>query len=200
MRFKEFYLKESKDPNVLAAQEILKRDGYNLGPTGVDGVLGPWTIAAIDAYNNDIPPEKAKTPATGTANAAGAGAQFKGFGKKFDGKLPVNAQVGQGFKGTTHPGVDIPVPVGTPVVCPVDGVIEVAASHPAAGNYVNVKTADGGKQRFLHLSQISVQPGEKIKAGDVIGLSGNTGKSTGPHLHWEKWAGNDYSSATNPLA
>lgn len=185
---------------IAAAQEILKREGYNLGPTGVDGILGPWTLAAINAYQADIPPAKAPTPKAGTANKAVAGAEFKGFGSKFDGKLPINAQVGQKFKGMTHPGVDIPVPVGTPVKSPVDGVVEIATSHPDAGNYVNVKTADGGKQRFLHLSQISVKVGQQIKAGDVIGLSGNTGRSTGPHLHWEKWAGNNYASATNPLA
>jgi murein DD-endopeptidase MepM/ murein hydrolase activator NlpD len=124
-------------------------------------------------------------------------------------KAPENGLPVQGGKvssnfgmrnGKNHPGIDIAVPVGTPVQCPVDGVVEVATSHPDAGNYVNVKTTDGGKQRFLHLSKINVKAGDKISAGDVIGLSGNTGRSTGPHLHWEKWKGSDYASASNPLS
>lgn len=204
MRFKEFKLTEA-DLEVSQAQTILKDLGYDLGPTGVDGKMGPYTAKAIDNFIQD---------ATGKAPTAAAGFGLdpnkphgtglrpdggSGFGLK-PGKLPVDAKLGQPFKGRSHPGVDIPVPVGTEIRCPVDGVVEIATSHPDAGNYVNVKTADGGKQRFLHLSKILVQAGQKVKAGQVVGLSGNTGKSTGPHLHWEKWASNDYGSAVNPVA
>ena len=114
-------------------------------------------------------------------------------------KLPINAKVGQQFKGIDHPGVDIPVPVGTPVQTPIGGRVLFAGFHRDAGNYVDVSDGNG-RQRFLHLSQINVRTGDNVKAGDVIGLSGNTGRSTGPHLHWEKWAGNNYNTAVNPLA
>jgi murein DD-endopeptidase MepM/ murein hydrolase activator NlpD len=201
MRFNEFKLTE--DLEVTQAQEILKGLGYNLGPTGVDGILGPYTAKAIDDFIRD---NGGKVPAAAgfgldpnKPHGTGIRPDAGGVGLR-TGKLPVNAKLGQPFKGRSHPGVDIPLPVGTEVQCPVAGVVEIATSHPDAGLYVNVKTADGGKQRFLHLSKILVSAGQKIKAGDVIGLSGNTGKSTGPHLHWEKWAGNDYSSAINPVA
>lgn len=187
MRFSEFKLLEASNPDVAQAQEILKDLGYDLGPTGVDGVLGPYTDKAIAAYKSNVPPtgqgiNTNKSTGTGIKPSKG-GIGFKAGGK------PVDAPVGQGFKGAQHPGVDIPIPVGTPIRCPEDGVVEIATFHEKAGNYINVKTASG-KQRFLHLSKMNVKAGDKVSAGDIIGLSGNTGLSTGPHLHWEKYAGN----------
>ena len=200
MRFKEFALKESFDPQVKAAQEILKREGYNLGPTGVDGILGPWTLAAIDAYQNDIPPAQAKTPVAGTANKEVPGAEFKGFGSKFDGKLPVNGPVSSHFgmraRGP-HNGTDFAVPTGTPIKSPQDGVVSRAGNTGGGEGTFVIVDAGGEVHKFFHLSKILVQQGEKVKAGQTIGLSGNTGLSTGPHLHWEKHVA---GRPVNPLA
>lgn len=223
MRFKEFDISEAaSDPKVLDAQRELKKLGYNLGKfgpnlDGLDGILGPWTLYAMLAHKKGIKPADAETPPVGTLNREIPDAKVRSFGidpNKISGlglqpdrkrrglglKFPVDANPGQPYKGSKHPGVDFPVPEGTPVYSPVNGVVEVATSHPAAGIYVNINTTDGGKQRFLHLSKVTVTPGQRIKAGDLIGLSGNTGRSTGPHLHWEVWTGNSYSTAINPLA
>jgi murein DD-endopeptidase MepM/ murein hydrolase activator NlpD len=188
MRFAEFKLIEASNPEVAQAQEILKDLGYDLGPTGVDGVLGPYTQAAIDKYTAGDAPNAGVGINPNKSSGPGIKPSSGGIGFKAGGK-PINAPIGQGFKGAQHPGVDIPVPIGTPVRCPEDGVVEIATFHEKAGNYVNVKTASG-KQRFLHLSKMHVTAGDRVSAGDIIGLSGNTGLSTGPHLHWEKYAGN----------
>ncbi|MFC5402924.1 peptidoglycan DD-metalloendopeptidase family protein [Cohnella soli] len=83
-----------------------------------------------------------------------------------------------------HAGMDIPVDVGTPVAAADDGEVVAAGKSDEAGNNIRLKhkTMD---TRYLHLSKINVKVGEFVKRGQVIGESGNTGKSTGPHLHLE---------------
>ena len=100
---------------------------------------------------------------------------------------PVDAKPGSPFgprHGQAHNGTDFPGPTGTPVKAPEDGVIKKTGSDRMNGNHV-VITSGGNEHWLLHLSKISVTSGQKVSQGDVIGLSGNTGRSTGPHLHWE---------------
>ncbi|WP_029686770.1 murein DD-endopeptidase MepM [Tatumella saanichensis] len=95
-----------------------------------------------------------------------------------------------------HRGVDFAVPVGTPVLAVGDGEVEVAKRSGAAGNYVALRHGRQYMTRYMHLSRLLVKPGQKVKRGDRIALSGNTGRSTGPHLHYEIWINNQ---AVNPL-
>jgi murein DD-endopeptidase MepM/ murein hydrolase activator NlpD len=101
---------------------------------------------------------------------------------------PVDAPAGSPFgmrKGRPHNGTDFPVPVGTPVKAPESGVVSRTGSDNMNGNFVVIKS--GNNEHFLlHLSKINVSNGQTIKQGQVVALSGNTGHSTGPHLHWEK--------------
>ena len=99
-------------------------------------------------------------------------------------KGPITSPYGMRARGM-HFGTDFGVPIGTPVSCPDDGVVFQAGQSGNAGLMVSVNCGNV-QHRFMHLSQIKVKPGESVKAGQVIGLSGNTGLSTGPHLHWEK--------------
>lgn len=86
----------------------------------------------------------------------------------------------------THKGMDFKTPVGTPVVTPRGGtVVRTDWNFTYNGNAVEVRWADGTLARFLHLSDTRVEPGQSLAAGAVIGLSGNTGRSTAPHLHYE---------------
>lgn len=97
---------------------------------------------------------------------------------------PVSSPFGHRARGQ-HNGTDFAVPVGTPVQSPLSGVVSRTGSDNMNGNFVVVK--NGAEENFfLHLSQIKVSNGQQVKKGDIIGLSGNTGLSTGPHLHWEK--------------
>ena len=87
--------------------------------------------------------------------------------------------------GRLHAGLDFGVPVGTPVVAVADGVVtQVRYDAAGYGHYVVVRHADGTSSLYAHLSRAGVRPGP-VQAGDVLGRSGNTGHSTGPHLHFE---------------
>jgi len=86
-----------------------------------------------------------------------------------------------------HPGIDISVPRGSRVVAPADGVVVFCGTK---GGYGNIIVLDHGYRtvtRYGHLDGFNVRPGQRVKRGDVIGFSGNTGRSTAPHLHYEVW-------------
>jgi len=84
-----------------------------------------------------------------------------------------------------HNGTDYAVRTGTKVYSIGDGVVQRAQYHPAAGNYIVIKHGRKYTTRYLHLSKMYVRKGQRIKMGTLIGKSGNTGRSTGPHLHYE---------------
>ena len=88
-------------------------------------------------------------------------------------------------KYSLHTGTDFSAVVGTQIKSAISGtVIEVKKSNVSFGNYVRVKNADI-VTTYAHCSTIKVNEGDKVKQGDIIALSGNTGKSSGPHLHFE---------------
>ena len=95
-----------------------------------------------------------------------------------------------------HRGVDFALPIGTPVLAVGDGEVITAKNGGASGIYVALRHGRQYMTRYMHLSRLLVKPGQKVKRGDRIALSGNTGRSTGPHLHYEIWINNQ---AVNPL-
>lgn len=98
------------------------------------------------------------------------------FGYRVD---PINGQM------RMHAGLDIVVPPGTPVRAPADGVVSFAGWDDFYGKLVSIDHGYGVLTRYAHNSQIFVQVGQKISKYDVIASTGNTGRSTGPHLHYE---------------
>ena len=84
-----------------------------------------------------------------------------------------------------HRGIDIAVPVGTPVRATRDGRVVFTGTHGGHGTTVILNHGNGNRTLYGHNSSISVRPGEYIEAGAVIALSGNSGRSTGPHIHYE---------------
>lgn len=84
-----------------------------------------------------------------------------------------------------HTGVDLPLPTGTPVYAAFDGRVRVSMYNRGYGNVVVVRHASGLETTYAHLKERNVQSGDYVSAGDVIGLGGSTGRSTGPHLHFE---------------
>ncbi len=84
-----------------------------------------------------------------------------------------------------HEGIDFVAPVGTPVLATADGVVLRAEYAGAYGNMVEVAHADGFVTRYAHLKTIQVKPQDVLQRHDVVGTLGNTGRSTGPHLHYE---------------
>lgn len=87
-----------------------------------------------------------------------------------------------------HTGEDMGATMGTPIYAPVGGVVETATPNGGAyGNQIVLNHGAGEESMYGHLSGMTVQPGDKVKKGDLIGYVGSTGRSTGPHLHWETW-------------
>ena len=84
-----------------------------------------------------------------------------------------------------HPGVDIPGPVGTPIYATANGVVEIARPDGGYGNLVEIDHGHGIETRYGHLSKILVSANEQVTRGQLIGLMGSTGRSTGSHLHYE---------------
>jgi murein DD-endopeptidase MepM/ murein hydrolase activator NlpD len=110
-----------------------------------------------------------------------------GFGLRSD---PLNG------RPTLHPAIDIAAPPGKPVVATADGFVLRAGWDSGLGNAVVLSHGFGITTRFGHLSKLAVQPGAKVKRGDVIGYVGNTGRSTGYHLHYEVLVNGEH---VNPL-
>jgi len=87
---------------------------------------------------------------------------------------------------TGHTGVDLAMPIGTEIHSPIDGTVITVRDlgNWNAGKYIKVRTEDGNTDLiFGHLSEFKVKVGDRVDKGDLIALSGNTGHSTGPHLH-----------------
>ncbi|WP_265501051.1 DUF5930 domain-containing protein [Paracoccus beibuensis] len=109
-------------------------------------------------------------------------------------KLPLAMPVQQAFRytsgfgrrwGRMHQGIDMAGPVGTPIHATGDGVVTVASRQGAYGNLIKIEHELGTETRYGHLSRIGVKVGQRVSQGELIGAMGNTGRSTGPHLHYE---------------
>jgi murein DD-endopeptidase MepM/ murein hydrolase activator NlpD len=107
---------------------------------------------------------------------------------------PVRGILTDGFGGRsdpftgergTHYAIDISSAVGQPVRAPADGIVVKAEWASGYGNVIFISHGYGFSTRYAHLSNFGAQPGQHIKRGDVIGYVGSTGRSTGPHLHYE---------------
>ncbi|MFT5788367.1 MAG: murein DD-endopeptidase [Shewanella sp.] len=84
-----------------------------------------------------------------------------------------------------HNGTDFATPIGTKVIAPGDGIVSLVTDHRFAGKYVVIEHGNKYRTRYLHLSKSLVHKGQRVSRGQVIALSGNTGRITGPHLHYE---------------
>ncbi len=99
-----------------------------------------------------------------------------GFGYRKD---PFRSSIG------FHSGIDIDAKLGDPVVATADGIVKKTGWQGSYGKTVVLQHEDGFETIYGHLSKISVEEGQKVKVGEVIGKAGNTGRSTGTHLHYE---------------
>jgi murein DD-endopeptidase MepM/ murein hydrolase activator NlpD len=89
-------------------------------------------------------------------------------------------------RGSNLPGTDYPMPTGQPIYATARGTVirTVHSSRTASGIHIVIRHPDGRHSWYLHLSRILVGVGKRVKPGDLIARSGNTGRSTGPHLHF----------------
>ncbi|GGJ46226.1 M23 family metallopeptidase [Streptomyces brasiliensis] len=103
-----------------------------------------------------------------------------------------------------HSGQDFAVPIGTNVVAAHGGTVVKAGPNgagdgPAYGNAIVIKHGNGTYSQYAHLSKVDVRMGQVVKTGQHIALSGNTGNSTGPHLHFEIRTTPNYGSGIDPV-
>lgn len=84
-----------------------------------------------------------------------------------------------------HHGIDLAAPTGTPVYATADGIVTKAKWFSSYGLYISIDHSADLETRYAHLSKLAVEAGEQVKKGDLIGYVGSTGRSTGPHLHYE---------------
>ncbi|MEU9379306.1 M23 family metallopeptidase [Streptomyces sp. NPDC048255] len=122
-------------------------------------------------------------------------------------KYTLSATFGKGGSmwSHKHSGQDFAVPTGTPVKAVAAGTVVKAGPNgggdgPAYGNAVVIKHANNTYSQYAHLSKIQVKIGQKVSVKQRIALSGNTGNSSGPHLHFEIRTTPNYGSAVNPVA
>ncbi|WP_369228692.1 peptidoglycan DD-metalloendopeptidase family protein (plasmid) [Streptomyces sp. R39] len=120
--------------------------------------------------------------------------------------LPVHGYVlsaGFGADGSRwarrHTGQDFAVPVGTPVHAVGTGVVVASGCDGAFGNNIVIRHDNGYYTQYAHLSVLRVSTGHNVRSGDVIALSGDSGNSSGPHLHFEARVTPDFGSAVNPV-
>ena len=119
---------------------------------------------------------KAKKMLMPTVSPVAMGWNEKNFGWRID---PFTGQKAM------HEGTDFMADMRTPVHAAASGVVVVAQRHPQYGNMIDIDHGNGFTTRYAHLSKLMVEPGDVVRRGAIIGLSGSTGRSTGPHLHFE---------------
>ena len=123
---------------------------------------------------------------------AEAGARWRdGFAREWS--LPITAPTSgvfgsrrtyNGTERSWHRGHDLAAKTGTPIKAPADGIVRLARDTFMSGNLVMLDHGGAVTSVYAHMSEMDVKVGDEVKAGDVIGKVGTTGRSSGPHLHW----------------
>ncbi len=140
----------------------LERTSPTLG-TGVD----------VPAYSSPIPQRGISVPSRMPLEGA---ALTSGFGMRTHPVLGGRRQ---------HQGIDLAAPTGTPVYATADGIVGRADWYSSYGLFISINHGASMETRYAHLSRLAVAAGDNVKKGDLIGYVGSTGRSTGPHLHYE---------------
>jgi murein DD-endopeptidase MepM/ murein hydrolase activator NlpD len=146
----------------------------------VNVALGTALAQGLEVANRPpppAPPERASRSRTDPVSG-----QQVSFVRPATGRL--TSQYGRRW-GRLHAGVDLAAGVGAPVFAVTDGTVTSAGSEGGYGRTIRLLHGDGTVSVYGHLSQLLVGEGQRVQAGEQIGEEGNTGQSTGPHLHFE---------------
>lgn len=156
--------------------------------TGLQVILDPLEAlaSAISVVSSD------DLAAVGLSDALGSANRMAPVrGQAADGRtvvFPTSGQFTSGYGarwGTTHEGIDIADPIGTPVLAVMDGEVINAGPARGFGQWVRLRHDDGSISVYGHVHTINVAVGQRVNVGDQIATIGNEGQSTGPHLHFE---------------
>lgn len=143
---------------------------------------------------------------SGSGASVQTAASLTGMPKTVGGKsLPINGRISQNwgksnihYAAGRHTGMDFGVGVGTRVNAAGNGVVTRVGGEGAYGNTVHIRHPDGTTSVYAHLSRAGVKAGQRVKSGQQIARSGNSGRSTGAHLHFEVRTRDRYGSDVNP--
>ncbi|MGI5353492.1 peptidoglycan DD-metalloendopeptidase family protein [Streptomyces sp. CA-250714] len=187
-----------KHPDYDGSPIELALAGYNAGWGRVQQFRGvpPKSFAKGETYNY------VKIIMSNVASLTGPDGKLStsGWTRPVEGALGTPyGQAGGAWSSGRHTGVDFTVPTGTPVKAAGPGTVQTAGQGGAYGNQVVIRHQDGTYSQYAHLSKISVSAGKHVKGGQKIGLSGDTGNTSGPHLHFEIRTGPEYGSDINPV-
>lgn len=156
---------------------------------GYEGTGGPLTPMGYSSRGNAAITES-EARATEVMVSLGKVKDYKIAVSKLPLAMPVKSAFrftsGYGQRwGRAHQGIDMAGPVGTPIFSTADGVVTYAGWQRGYGNLIKIQHELGTETRYGHLSKIRVKVGQKVSRNSLIGDMGNTGRSTGPHLHYE---------------
>lgn len=162
----------------------------------------PKKAAPKETAPKKAAPAKPAPKADTTANQPAAQSNTSGYTAPVDGAATTTAYraAGGSWASGYHTGVDFAASSGTTVKAVGPGTVVSAGWAGSYGNEVVIKHDDGQYSQYAHLSSLAVSAGQSVGGGDQIGLSGSTGNSTGPHLHFEIRTGPSYGSDVDPLA
>lgn len=163
------------------------------GLASVDDALTADTVLIVPGGDRTPVEQVASVPAPSARGGTSYSAPWRSRGFVW----PTSGSITQRFWLPSHPAIDIGTPRGTPVVAADEGTITYAGwSTVGYGNMILIDHGDGYVTRYAHLSRIDVNYGDYVARGQGIGAVGSTGRSTGPHLHFEVLTG---GRAYNPL-
>lgn len=123
------------------------------------------------------------------------------YRQPFKNEWPITQKYGDTITSSFHTGIDYGCPFGTPILSSAEGAVVFAAwDNTGYGNLVIVQHTLICATLYAHLSDVSVKVGQKVRQGELLGHSGSTGNSTGPHLHFEaRQTWNDYRTHFDPM-
>lgn len=159
--------------DVLEPVREAQNEGLNAADQRFRSLFASWT--SLDTSTTRLPTERAVV--------------------SIPSRMPLgNAVLTSSYGMRTHPvlggnrkhhGIDLAAPTGTPVYATADGVVSRADWFSSYGLYISLEHGASLQTRYAHLSRLAVAAGDVVKKGDLIGYVGSTGRSTGPHLHYE---------------
>ncbi len=184
---------------ISAASPALASSSANAATTAADVVepvreeQGDSLIASDARFRNLFASWTSMDASTATGNQPPA--PFEQPSISVPSRMPLTgAQLTSGYGMRTHPvlggrrrhsGIDLAAPTGTPVYATGDGIVGRADWFSSYGLYISIDHGAKMETRYAHLSRLAVSAGDNVKKGDLIGYVGSTGRSTGPHLHYE---------------
>lgn len=191
-----------KHPDYSGSPIELALSGYNAGWGWVDYYKGvpPPRFADGQTYNyvKDIMANVARLTAPDSSGPPGMSGEWT---------KPVNASIGTGYRvpggmwsSGYHTGIDFAVSTGTSIHAIGPAKVVSAGWGGAYGNEVVLQHADGVYSQYAHMSRVDVSAGQTVAGGQVLGLSGDTGNTSGPHLHMEVRTGPVYGSDIDPAS